>query len=41
VAAGFHADAHVVLARACQTLGTSTDPEVVRRVCRMASKRRT
>ena len=41
VAAGFHADTHVVLARARQTLGTSTDPEVVRRVCRMASKRRT
>ena len=36
VAAGFHADTHVVLARARQTLGTSTDPEVVRRVCRMA-----
>jgi uncharacterized protein len=39
VAAGFHADAHAVFARARQTLGTSTDPEVVRRVCRMASKR--
>ena len=39
VAAGFHADTHAVLARARETLGTSTDPEVVRRVCRMASKR--
>jgi uncharacterized protein len=39
VAAGFHDDTHAVLARARQTLGTSTDPEVIRRVCRMASKR--
>ena len=39
VAAGFHDDAHVALARARQTLATSTDPEVVRRVCRMASRR--
>jgi hypothetical protein len=39
VAAGFHDDTHAVLARARQTLGTSTDPEVVRRVCRMASRR--
>jgi uncharacterized protein len=39
VAAGFHADTHAVLARARQTLATSTDPEVIRRVCRMASKR--
>jgi uncharacterized protein len=39
VAAGFDADTHVVLAHARQTLGTSTDPEVIRRVCRMASKK--
>ena len=39
VAAGFHADTHAVLARARQALGTSTDPEVIRRVCRMASRR--
>jgi hypothetical protein len=39
VAAGFHDDAHVVLGRARQTLATSADPEVVRRVCRMASRR--
>lgn len=39
VAAGFHDDAHAVLARARQTLATSTDPEVIRRVCRMTSRR--
>jgi hypothetical protein len=39
VAAGFHDDAHVVLARARQTLATSTDPEVMRRVGGMASKK--
>jgi uncharacterized protein len=39
VAAGFHADTHAAFARARETLGTSTDPEVIRRVCRMASKR--
>jgi predicted nucleotidyltransferase len=39
VAAGFHGDSHAVLARARETLGTSTDPEVIRRVCRMASRR--
>jgi predicted nucleotidyltransferase len=39
VAAGFHDDAHAVLARARELLGTSTDPEVVRGVCRMASRR--
>ena len=41
VAAGFHDNTHAVFARTRETLGTSTDPEVVRRVCRMASKRRT
>jgi predicted nucleotidyltransferase len=39
VAAGFHADTHAVLARARETLATSTDSEVIRRVCRMASKK--
>jgi hypothetical protein len=39
VAAGFHADTYAVLARARETLGTSTDPEVIRRVSRTASKR--
>jgi hypothetical protein len=39
VAGGFHSDSHAVLARARQTLATSTDPEVIPRVCRMASKR--
>jgi len=39
VAAGFHDDTHAVLARARTTLGTSTDPEVIRRVCRMAARR--
>jgi predicted nucleotidyltransferase len=39
VAAGFHADTHAVFARTRESLGTSTDPEVVRRVCRMASKK--
>ena len=39
VAAGFHADTHAVFARARESLGTSTDPEVIRRVCRMAARR--
>jgi hypothetical protein len=39
VAAAFHDDTHAVLARARQTLGTSTDPEVIRRVSRMAARR--
>jgi predicted nucleotidyltransferase len=39
VAAGFHADTHAVFARARETLGTSTDPKVIRGVCRMASKK--
>jgi len=39
VAAGFHDDTHAVLARARETLGASADPEVIRRVCRMASKK--
>jgi len=39
VAAGFHDDTRAVFARARETLGTSTDPEVIRRVCRMASRR--
>ena len=37
VAAGFHADTHAVFARARKTLATSTEPEVIRRVCRMTS----
>jgi uncharacterized protein len=39
VAAGFHDDAHAVFARARETLATSTDPEAIRRACRMASKK--
>ena len=39
VAAGFHTDSHAVLARARETLGTSTDPEVIRRACRIAARR--
>jgi hypothetical protein len=39
VAAGFHADPHAVFARARETLSASTDPEVIRRVCRMASRK--
>jgi uncharacterized protein len=39
VAAGFHADTHAVFARARETLATSTAPEVIRRVCRMAAKK--
>jgi hypothetical protein len=39
VAGGLHADTHAVLARAREVLGTSTDPEVIRRACRGASRR--
>jgi uncharacterized protein len=39
VAAAFHADTHAVLARARETLRTSTDPEVIRRTGRTASRR--
>jgi hypothetical protein len=39
VAAGFHTDTRAVLARARETLATSTDPEVVRSACRGASRR--
>jgi uncharacterized protein len=39
VAAGFHDDTHAVFARARETLATSTDPEVIRRICRAASRR--
>jgi hypothetical protein len=39
VPAGFHDDTRAVFARARETLGTSTDPEVIRRVCRMTSRR--
>jgi hypothetical protein len=39
VAAGLHSDTHAVFARARETLRTSTDSEVIRRVCRMTSKR--
>ena len=39
VAAGFHADTHAVFARAREILATSTDPEAIRRVCRMAVKK--
>jgi Nucleotidyltransferase domain len=39
VAAGFHDDTHAVFARAREMLGTSTDPEVIRGVCRMTSRR--
>jgi uncharacterized protein len=39
VAAGFHDDIHAVFARARESLGTSTDPEVIRRTCRMAARR--
>jgi uncharacterized protein len=39
VAAGFHTDTHAVVARARETLGTSTDAEAIRRVCRMAARR--
>jgi hypothetical protein len=38
VAAGFHNDTHAVLARARETLATSTDPEVIRRVCRIVQQ---
>jgi hypothetical protein len=39
VAAGFHRDTPAVLARARAELGSTTDPEVVRHACRMASRR--
>jgi uncharacterized protein len=39
VAAGFHDDTHAVFARTRETLSTSTDPEVLRRVSRMAARR--
>jgi hypothetical protein len=39
LAAGFHDDSHDVLARARETLDTSTDAEAIRSVCRMASRR--
>src|SRR4029453_12341761 len=39
VAAGFHDDTRAAFARARETLGTSTDPEVIRRVCRTTSRR--
>jgi predicted nucleotidyltransferase len=39
VAAGLHGDTHAVFAHARQTLGTSTDPEVIGGVCRMAARR--
>ena len=39
VAVGFHTDTHAAFAHARETLGTSTDPEVIRRACRMTSRR--
>jgi uncharacterized protein len=39
VAAGFHGDTPAVLMRAREVLSTSTDPEVIRRACRGASRR--
>jgi len=39
VATGFHRDTHAVLARARSELAGSTDPEVIRRACRVASRR--
>lgn len=39
VAAGFHEDTAAVLARARETLRTSTDSEAVRRACRIAARR--
>jgi len=39
VAAGFHRDTPAVLARARAELGSATDPEVLRRACRVASRR--
>jgi uncharacterized protein len=39
VAVGFHTDTHAVLAQAREALGTSTDPEVIPRVCRRAARR--
>jgi uncharacterized protein len=40
VAAGFHDDTRAAFERARETLATSTDPETIRRVCRMVSRRR-
>src|SRR6266542_2687939 len=39
VAAGFHRDTPAVLARARAELGSATDPEVLRRACRVAPPR--
>jgi predicted nucleotidyltransferase len=39
VAAGFHDDTRAAFERARETLATSTDPESIRRVCRMTSRR--
>jgi uncharacterized protein len=39
VVAGFHRDTHAVLARARNELDSSTDPEVIRHACRVASRR--
>jgi uncharacterized protein len=39
VAAGFHQDTGLVLDRAREALASSSDPEVVRRACRVASRR--
>jgi hypothetical protein len=39
VAAGFHDETPAAFARARETLATSNDPETIRRVCRMTSRR--
>ncbi len=39
VAAGFHDDTRAAFEGARETLATSTDPETIRRVCRMTSRR--
>ena len=39
LAAGLHTDVHAVFAGAREALRSSTDPEVIRSVCRMASRR--